>query len=215
MPNSFDPTMNAANRIDFESKDALPASSDAKRVMGVEFHEEFSRIIHDFSQIKTELDKLYTAVGTASELFASLTHGGGQENVSEANDYASVPLPAYSNNIKKVSWPTQSTDADGQPSWRFCRVEFLTPLAESALGYPPNPPNGAINAAVNIQVTPFSSNNNSLGVAGFVNTTVTNIDQYGCEIAFYQPVIEGGIHVNKPVWFQAFCLLVAVNSDEL
>jgi hypothetical protein len=47
-----------------------------------------------------------------------------------------------------------------------------------------------------------------LNSAGFVNSTITNIDKDGCEIAFTQLDSNGQ---QQNVWYQAFCLIVALN----
>ena len=135
-------------------------------------------------------------IGTTRGLFASVTHAGGSGEVN----------PASANNVSSITWPQQT--AEGQPTWRFCRVQFANPIPGSDSSFPANPSNGELDANVNIQVTPFSNANNSLNFAGFVNATITNIDKDGCEIAFRQTDFNGDQQV---CWYQAFCLIVAVN----
>lgn len=133
-------------------------------------------------------------VGTTRELFASVTHAGGSGNVNLAS----------ANNVVDISWPQQAEN----PAFRFCRVQFGTPIPNSDNFFPADPGNGVLDANVNIQVTPFSNNTNSLGMAGFVSATITNIDKDGCEIAFIQ---KDSNFVDQNVWWQAFCLIVAIN----
>lgn len=135
-------------------------------------------------------------IGTTRGLFASVTHAGGTGEVN----------PASANNVSSITWPLQG-GSDGAPSWRFCRVQFANPIPGSDASFPGNPSNGELDVNVNIQVTPFSNANNSLNAAGFVSAVVTNIDKDGCEIAFTQ----NSNGVNQVVWYQAFCLIVAIN----
>ena len=135
-------------------------------------------------------------IGTTRGLFASVTHAGGPGEVN----------PASANNVSSITWPQQT--AEGQPAWRFCRVQFTNPIPGGDASFPANPSNGELDANVNIQVTPFSNANNSLNFAGFVNATITNIDKDGCEIAFRQTDFSGDQQV---CWYQAFCLIVAIN----
>lgn len=135
-------------------------------------------------------------IGTTRGLFASVTHAGGTGEVN----------PASANNVSSITWPQQA--AEGQPTWRFCRVQFANPIPGSDASFPGNPLNGELDVNVNIQVTPFSNVSNSLNTAGFVSATVTNIDKDGCEIAFIQ---KDENFVDQVVWYQAFCLIVAIN----
>ena len=135
-------------------------------------------------------------IGTTRGLFASVTHAGGSGEVN----------PASANNVSSITWPQQAVE--GQPTWRFCRVQFANPIPGSDGQFPGNPSNGELDVNVNIQVTPFSNANNSMNFAGFVNATVVNIDKDGCEIAFRQTDFSGDQQV---VWYQAFCLIVALN----
>ena len=133
-------------------------------------------------------------IGTTRGLFASVTHAGGPGEVNLA----------AANNVSSITWPQQA----GNPAFRFCRVQFGTPIPNSDNDFPADPDNGVLDANVNIQVTPFSNANNSLSAAGFVSATVTNIDKDGCEIAFIQ---KDSSFVDQNVWHQAFCLIVAIN----
>ena len=132
-------------------------------------------------------------IGTTRGLFASVTHAGGSGEV----------VPASANNVSSITWPQQAQNA----RFRFARVEFESPL-DGTPEYPGDPDNGVLDVNVNIQVTPFSNANNSMNFAGFVNATVVNIDKDGCEIAFRQTDFSGDQQV---VWYQAFCLIVALN----
>jgi hypothetical protein len=87
-------------------------------------------------------------------------------------------------------------------------VQFASPIPGSDFQFPGDPSNGVLDVNVNIQVTPFSNANNSLGAAGYVTATITNIDKDGCEIAFSQP---DGSGQQQNVFYQAFCLIVAIN----
>jgi hypothetical protein len=188
--NEYSPTL-------YSDKDIAETGSDAKKLKGSDFSDgtngDFDRIRAEFVKIQTALAEL----GTTRGLFASCTFKGGSGPID----------PTQTNNVSSVTWVDQVQE--GQPTWKFCRVEFANPLDGSA-EYPANPSNGTLDANVNIQVTPFSNTNpfNSMGFAGFVNATVTNIDKDGCEIAFRQTALDGSQQV---VWDQAFCLLVAVN----
>ena len=133
-------------------------------------------------------------IGTTRGLFASVTHAGGSGQVN----------PASANNVSSITWPQQS----GTPTFRFCRVQFANPIPGSDFQFPADPSNGVLDANVNIQVTPFSNANNSLSSAGFASAVITNIDKDGCEIAFRQEDSSG---VQQIVWYQAFCLIVAIN----
>lgn len=133
-------------------------------------------------------------IGTTRGLFASVTHAGGSGEVN----------PASANNVSSITWPQQAEN----PAFRFCRVQFSNPIPGSDSQFPADPANGVLDANVNIQVTPFSNANNSLTAAGFVSATITNIDKDGCEIAFTQ--IDGSGD-SQNVWYQAFCLIVAIN----
>jgi hypothetical protein len=181
----------------YSDKDTALTGSDEKKLKGSDFSDgtngDFDRIRFEFAKIQKEL----TALGTTRGLFASCTFKGGSGPID----------PEQTNNVSSVTWVEQVEEQ--QPNWKFCRVEFTNPLDGSA-EYPANPSNGTLDAKVNIQVTPFSNTNpfNSMGFAGFVNATVTNIDKDGCEIAFRQTALDGSQQV---VWDQAFCLLVAVN----
>jgi hypothetical protein len=181
----------------YSAKDTAVTGSDEKKLKGSDFSDGSSG---DFDRIRAEFVKIQTALaelGTTRGLFASCTFKGGSGPID----------PTQTNNVSSVTWVDQVQE--GQPTWKFCRVEFANPLDGSA-EYPANPSNGTLDANVNIQVTPFSNTNpfNSMGFAGFVNATVTNIDKDGCEIAFRQTALDGSQQV---VWDQAFCLLVARN----
>lgn len=133
-------------------------------------------------------------IGTTRGLFASVTHAGGSGEVN----------PASANNVSSITWPQQAQNAN----FRFARVQFGSPIPGSDGQFPGDPNNGVLDVNVNIQVTPFSNVNNSLNSAGFVNSTITNIDKDGCEIAFTQLDSNGQ---QQNVWYQAFCLIVALN----
>lgn len=133
-------------------------------------------------------------IGTTRGLFASVTHAGGSGEVN----------PASANNVSSITWPQQG----GNPAFRFARVQFASPVPGSDGQFPGDPNNGVLDVNVNIQVTPFSNANNNLSSAGFVNATITNIDKDGCEIAFTQTDNNGQ---QQNVWYQAFCLIVALN----
>ena len=150
----------------------------------------------DIPDMKEKLADLVPGddIGTTRGLFASVTHAGGSGNVN---------LEA-ANNVVDISWPQQAEN----PAFRFCRVQFGTPIPNSDNDFPADPGNGVLDANVNIQVTPFSNNTNSLKMAGFVSATITNIDKDGCEIAFIQ---KDSNFVDQNVWHQAFCLMVAIN----
>ena len=188
---------NGYSPTNYSAKDTALTGSDEKKLKGSDFSDgtngDFDRIRAEFVKIQTSL----AALGTTRGLFASCTFKGGSGPID----------PEQANNVKSVTWVNQTVE--GQPTWKFCRVEFTNPL-DGTQDYPANPANGTLDANVNIQVTPFSNTNplNSLGFAGFVNATVTNIDKDGCEIAFRQTDFNGEQQV---VWNQAFCLLVAVN----
>jgi hypothetical protein len=133
-------------------------------------------------------------IGTTRGLFASVTHAGGSGEVN----------PASANNVSSITWPQQAQNTN----FRFARVQFESPIPGSDGQFPGDPNNGVLDVNVNIQVTPFSNANNSLNSAGFVNSTITNIDKDGCEIAFTQLDSNGQ---QQNVWYQAFCLIVALN----
>lgn len=192
--NEYDPT-------NYSAKDSALTGSDEKKLKGADFSDgsngDFDRIRAEFIKIQQAL----TALGTTKGLFASCTFKGGPNALE----------PKSANNVSSITWPQQSGNTD----FRFCRVQFANPIPGNDPEFPADPANGELDANVNIQVTPFSNANNSMpngtdeaGVAGFVTATITNIDKNGCEIAFTQ-IDDNGQYQN--VWYQAFCLLVAVN----
>lgn len=186
--NSYSPT-------NYSAKDDLISGADGKKLKGSDFSDGSSG---DFDRIRAELQKIETGfntVGTTKNVFAALTYSGFTEQGSP-------------HNIKNVDWVTQTNEGS---SWKFCRVEFET----GQDGTPNNstPPenggigNGTLDADLNIQVTAFSNPDNSAGFAGFVFATVTEITNYYVEIAF----VQNGFDIDRAVWNQAFCLLVARN----
>ena len=70
--------------------------------------------------------------------------------------------------------------------------------------------NGTLDANINIQVTAFSNDSNSLGFAGFAYATITEIYPTHVEIAFQQTDRTGG--QMQAVWNMAFCLMIAEND---
>ena len=194
--NSYTPT-------NYSAKDSALTGSEEKKLKGSDFSDgsggDFDRIKFELDKIRVEFDRLAQVIGTAKGVFASVTYPGGSGPVNSATTH----------NVSSVEWVNQ-TQSDGQPTWKFARVRFATPIPGSDGQFPANPSNGELDANVNIQVTPFAniSPANSLGFPGFVKATITNIDKDGCEIAFVQSDRSG---VEQVCWYQAFCLLVAVN----
>ena len=191
--NDYSPTL-------YSDKDTALTGSDEKKLKGSDFSDgtngDFDRIRAEFVKIQSALSSL----GTTRGLFASCTFEGGSGPVNQDS----------ANNVESVTWPVQADNED----FRFARVQFASPIPGSDGQFPGDPDNGVLDVNVNIQVTPFSNANNSLprpggtGVAGFVTATITNIDKEGCEIAFTQLDSSGQ---QQCVWYQAFCLIVAVN----
>lgn len=169
-------------------RDGLDPNDSRRIIKGADFGAEFDNI-------KSELDSIESSVGTTRNVFAALTYNG---SAATGNPH----------NIKKVEWVTQTNEGS---SWKFCRVEFVTgqdgtpnnstPPSDGGIG------NGTLDADLNIQVTPFSNADNSVGFAGFVFATITEITNYYVEIAF----VQNGFSQDQAVWNQAFCLLVARN----
>ena len=176
-----------------QANTALGVSNDA---INTAIQTDIPEIQDDVTALQAKVDDLVASddIGTTRGLFASVTHAGG---LGEVN-------PNSANNVSSITWPEQADN----PAFKFCRVQFTNPIPGSDAQFPADPDNGVLDANVNIQVTPFSNANNSLSAAGFVTATITNIDKNGCEIAFTQ-VDGSGQYQN--VWWQAFCLIVAVN----
>lgn len=179
----------------YSAKDEAITGSDEKKLKGSDFSDGSSG---DFDRIRAELSRIedgFNTVGTTKNVFAALTYNG----------YATTGNP---HNIKNVEWVTQTNEGS---DWKFCRVEFTTgqdgtpnnstPPSDGGIG------NGTLDADLNIQVTPFSNADNSAGFAGFVFATITEITNYYVEIAF----VQNGFDIDRAVWNQAFCLLVARN----
>lgn len=168
----------------FGSKDILPPGAAAKKIKGSDFDVEFNAIA--------------SAIGTTKNLFAAVTYGG------------SAALAGT--NVASVRWLGQRVD--GQPSWKFAYVSFLTGLdgTDNPNKFPTeddaDPINGVIDANLNIQVTPFSNASNSLNFAGFAFATITEIANYHCEIAFTQ--IDQNLQFQA-VWDIGFCLMISEN----
>ena len=179
----------------YSAKDSALTGSDEKKLKGSDFSDGSTG---DFDRIRAEFEKIqqgFETVGTTKNVFAALTYNGSA-------------MSGNPHNIKKVEWVTQTNEGS---DWKFCRVEFTTgqdgtpndvaPPINGGIG------NGTLNADLNIQVTPFSNADNSAGFAGFVFATVTEITNYYAEIAF----VQNGFDIDRAVWNQAFCLLVARN----
>ena len=185
--NDYSPTL-------YSDKDTALTGSDEKKLKGSDFSDgtngDFDRIRAEFVKIQSALSSL----GTTRGLFASCIFEGGSGQVNQDS----------ANNVESVTWPVQADNDD----FRFARVQFASPIPGSDGQFPGDPNNGVLDVNVNIQVTPFSNANNSLNSAGFVNSTITNIDKDGCEIAFTQLDSSGQ---QQNVWYQAFCLIVALN----
>lgn len=135
-----------------------------------------------------DLNKL-TGVGTTKNLFAAVTYDG----YNIVGDAHNVPANG-------VQWVEQT---EAGSTWKFARVSFLTPFTTTTTMQ-----NGTLDANLNIQVTAFSNANNSLGFAGFVFATITEIYPTHVEVAFAQTDHGGSWQVS---WNQAFCLMVAAN----
>lgn len=126
-------------------------------------------------------------IGTTKNLFAAVTYDG-------------YNIVGTANNVASVDWVEQTSEGS---QWKFAKVTFRDGFTGLATRQ-----NGTLDANLNIQVTAFSNANNSLGSAGFVFGTVTEIFPDHVEIAFSQNGFNGS---NAAVWNQAFCLIVAEN----
>lgn len=126
-------------------------------------------------------------VGTTKNLFAAVTYDGQQ-------------IVGTANNVAAVDWVEQTAEGS---TWKFARVTFRDAFAGLATRQ-----NGTLDANLNIQVTAFSNASNSLGFAGFVFGTITEIYPTHVEVAFGSSYFDGSF---QACWNQAFCLIVAEN----
>jgi hypothetical protein len=110
-------------------------------------------------------------------------------------------------NVGTIEWRDQGN------GWRFAYIPFVTGLDgtsnPNANGGGSQGGNGLLDENLNIQVTAFSNNANSLGIAGFAYGVITEIDNYHCEIGFTQMDLN---LIFQPVWNQAFCLSITRND---
>jgi hypothetical protein len=166
-------------KYDYRAKDALPSGNTAKVIRGTE-------LMEDFEKLGGIVDKLDSEAGTTKPFFASVTYDG-------------TSIQGTPHNVQAVQWLNQPENQE----LKFARVTF-----ESGIPNLPQQPNGTLDADLNIQVTPFSNANNSLGLAGVAAACITEITSDYVEIAFIQT--DENL-TWQFVFDQAFCLLVAEN----
>ena len=140
----------------------------------------------DLSDEFESISENMKAAGTTKPLFASVTYDG-------------TSIYGTPNNVAAVQWLAQPENSD----IRFARVTF-----QSGVPNLPQQPNGTLDADLNIQVTPFSNANNSLGLAGVAAACITEITADYVEIAFIQTDLT---FTWQFVSNQAFCLIVSEN----
>lgn len=110
-------------------------------------------------------------------------------------------------NVGTIEWRDQGN------GWRFAYIPFETGLDGSAnpdaSGGGAQGGNGILDANLNIQVTAFSNDTNSMNAAGFAYAVITEITNFHCEVAFVQADDQ---LIFQPVWNQAFCLSITRND---
>ena len=171
--------------------DSIAQGDDHLRLIKSTIKETFPNVK---GQVTASHDQINDLVGgAAASEFASVTYSGSGK-VGTAK------------NIGLIEWKDQGG------GWKFAYIPFVTGVDgtsnPNANGGGVQGGNGLLDADLNIQVTAFSSANNSLGLAGFAYGVVTEIDNYHCEIAFTQMDSNGDF---QPVWDQAFCLKITKN----
>lgn len=102
--------------------------------------------------------------------------------------------------ISSVVWVTQ--EANGQPNWKFCRVNFSNRL-EPVNSNESSNSNGDINARAVVQVTCFA---NKAAPTAFVVPVVVDLEPEFVVIAFNQ--LNTPVGVESVVWDTGFCLTI-------